>query len=468
MAESVPEVVPAPRAGQLAPADVSRGLRVSILEGAFATGHAALSGGMFLTGLALFLGANSFQIGLLAAIPALVSVFGFGAGFLVRRAGARKGLTVWTSGIGRSAFIVLVPLLLLRLKFGLGLFFAVIAAYNVLLALANTTWNSWMSDLVPEERRGRFFGLRNAVLGGIAMVLTYVGGRGLDWFKTFDEGLGFGVAYALAVGMGIVSMVLLGRQPEPALVPRPQVPLRERLFGPLQNEPQFTRLIVFLAVWFLTGTMASPFYLVHLIQDLKFSFASIGVYAAIGGTVGILFQLYWGWVVDRFGPKPVALVSFALVGLCPLLWLFATESFRAPIWLDGLLNGVGWTGANLGLINLVFALGDNPVRKESYFALFSVVVGLATFLASLAGGALAQLLAGFRFELFGRTFINHHLLFLVSGLARFACLPLLARVEERRSRTVVRTVQVLGAFTLNRLSYGKGVFLHALRTRSRG
>jgi MFS family permease len=455
-------------AERLAPAEVSRGLRISVVEGAFATGHVALTGGMFLTGLALFLGANSFQIGLLAAIPALVSVFGFAAGFLVRRAGARKGLAVWTSGIGRAAFIVLVPLLLLKLRFGLGPFFAVILAYNVLLVTANTTWNSWMSDLVPEDRRGRFFGLRNAVLGGIAMVLTYVGGRGLDWFKTFDEGLGYGVAYALAVGFGIASTLILARQPEPPLVPRPRVPLRERLFGPLQNEPQFRRLVVFLAVWFLTSTMASPFYIVHMIQNLKFSFASIGIYAAIGGTVGILFQLYWGWVVDRFGPKPVTLVSFGLVGLCPILWLFATETFRAPIWMDGLVNGIGWTGANLGLINLVFALGDNPVRKESYFALFSVVVGLATFIASLAGGALAQLLAGLRFELLGRTFINHHVLFLISGVARFACLPLIARIQERRSRTVVRTVQVLGAFAVNRLNYGKGVFLSALRTRSRG
>lgn len=457
-----------PTARSFSPADVSRGLRLSVIEGAFATGHLALSGGMFLTGLALLLGANSFHIGLLAAVPALISVFGFFSGFLVRRIGSRRGLTVWTSGTGRVLFVVLVPFLLLRLRLSLGLFFAVVAGYNVLLAVAGTSWNSWMSDLVPEERRGRYFGMRNAVLGGAAMALTFLGGKGLDWFKGFDQELGFGVAYGLAACFGLVSALVLNRQPEPPLAPRPGVSLKERLVGPLLEERQFRRLITFLAVWFLSCTMASPFYMAHMIKNLQFSYAAIGVYALVGGTLGIAFQLFWGWIIDRFGPKPVTVLTFGLVGICPFLWLFATSTFRWPIWVDGVLNGVGWTGANLGLINMLFGIADNPVRKESYFAIFSVVAGLGMFVASIAGGAIAQALAGFRLELLGREFINYHLLFLFAGIARFACLPLLVRVQERKSKTVVWTVQVLGTFALNRLNYGKGIFLAALRTWVRG
>ena len=97
---------------------VDRGLRVSIVEGGFAMLYATLGGGMFLTGLALWLGANSFQIALLSAIPALVTGFGFLSGYLVRRAGARKNLLIWTAGIGRSVFVVLVPFLLLRMHVG--------------------------------------------------------------------------------------------------------------------------------------------------------------------------------------------------------------------------------------------------------------------------------------------------------------------------------------------------------------
>jgi hypothetical protein len=80
----------------------------------------------------------------------------------------------------------------------------------------------------------------------------------------------------------------------------------------------------------------------------------------------------------------------------------------------------------------------------------------------------AQLLAGMRLHLLGRDFVNYHVLFLVTGILRFACLPLLVRVKERRSREVVKTIRILGTFALSRLNYGKGIFLQALRTRSRG
>jgi MFS family permease len=446
---------------------VGRGLRISVVEGLFATGHLALTGGMFLVGLALLLGATPFQIGLLAAIPSAATVFSLLSSPLVRRLGARRGLVVWTSGIGRALFAVLVPLLLLKAGVGMGVLLAVVVGYNVLLSVANTSWNSWMSDLVPELRRGRFFGMRNAVLGAVAMALTYAGGRALDWFKTFNPEAGYGLAIGFGVLCGLASTVLLARQPEPPLVPRPRVPFRERVFGPLQ-EPQFRRLTVFMAVWFLTGTLASPFYLAHLIKNIEFPYTLVGVYAVVGGTTGILFQLAWGWIIDRFGPKPVTIICFALVGVMPLLWLVATSTFRLPIWIDGVLNGVAWTGANLGLLNMVLGIGDNPVRKESYFAIFSVVVGLATFVASMVGGGVAQLLAGMRLHLLGRDFVNYHVLFLVTGILRFACLPLLVRVKERRSREVVKTIRILGTFALSRLNYGKGIFLQALRTRSRG
>lgn len=458
---------PAPAPG-LAPEAVRRGLRISVIEGAFATGHLALTSGVFLTGLALHLGAEPFHIGLLAAIPAVVSLLGLASGGLVRRVGGRRRLTVWTSGIGRTAFLLLVPFLLFRLRLGLTPFFAVVTAYSLMMAFTSPAWSSWMSDLVPERQRGRFFGRRNAILGMITLALTFGGSRALDWFQARDPDFGYGLAYLLAVIFGLVSALLLSRQPEPPLPPRPRRSLRERLFGPLLEEPGFRRLVLFLGVWFLTGALASPFYLAHLLTNLEFSFTAVGVYAVLGGLTGILFQLLWGRYIDRFGAKPATVLSFGFVGVMPLLWLFATPGFRLPIWIDGVFNGVFWTGANLGLLNMLFALGRDPARKESYFAIFGVVVGLGTFLAALAGAALAQALAGMRLELLGRTWSNYHLLFLLSGLARFACLPLLLRVPVPRSRTVVRSFQVLSAFAVNRLNYGKGLFLHALRARMRG
>jgi MFS family permease len=430
--------------------------------------YATLGGGMFLTGLALFLGANSFQIAMIAAVPPLVAGFSFLSGYMVRRVGSRKRLLIWSAGIGRAVFLVLVPFLLLRMKVGLPLFFATVILSSLIMTVAGTVWQSWISDLVPEERRGRFFGLRNAIHGVIGVCTAYAAGRGMDGLKAHGlESVGYGLAFGLAALFGLVSTLLLFKQPEPELGPRPALSLRRTFVGPLK-EPQFRRLILFLAVWFVTGTLASPFYLVHLIKNLHFSFAAIGVYSMIGGVIGMLFQLLWGRVIDRFGSRPVTVLNFALVGVMPLLWLFATPSFKLPVWGDAVLNGVVWTGGSLGLWNLLLDLADDPTHRESYFAIYSVVTGLGAFAASMLSGVIAQALHSFSLTLFGFHFVNYDVLFLAAGLSRFACLPLLLQVQERGSKSVRHTVRAVSALGVWRINRGRGMLLDALGFRSRG
>ncbi|MEO0070793.1 MAG: MFS transporter [candidate division WOR-3 bacterium] len=450
---------------ELTPPEINRGLKISILEGLFATLYTTLAGGMFLAGLALYLGANSFQIALLSAVPALVSGFSFLAGYLVRRVGARKPIVLWTAGLGRTVYLLFVPFLLFGIKFKMELFLLVVMLSSVLMAIAGTVWTSWISDLVPEARRGRFFGLRNAILNVSGVFVAYAAGRGMDWLKAGGQEVsGYALAFTLAVSFGLVSTLLLTRQPEPDLPKRPEPGLKEIFLGPL-HEPQFRRLTVFLAVWFLTGTLASPFYLVHLIKNLHFSFAAIAIYSMIGGVIGVLFQLFWGRMVDKFGSRPVTVLNFTLVGVMPLLWLFATPRFRLPIWIDGILNGAVWTGANLGLWNLLLDLADNPSRKESYFAIYSVVTGLGAFIAAIFAGTVAQMLSSFHITILSLDFYNYDVMFLLAGIARFACLPLLLRVQERGSKPVRHTIRVLGNLALWWLNAGKDTLLQVLGIR---
>jgi len=65
----------------LVPSEVRRGLLISIWEGAIANIHisitGAIGGSVFLSGFALLLGANNFQLGLLGALPFIGQMFQF-------------------------------------------------------------------------------------------------------------------------------------------------------------------------------------------------------------------------------------------------------------------------------------------------------------------------------------------------------------------------------------------------------
>jgi hypothetical protein len=57
-------------------------LRNSFYDGMFANAFATLTGGVFITGFALYLGMNDFMIGLVAAMPFMVTVFQLPASYL--------------------------------------------------------------------------------------------------------------------------------------------------------------------------------------------------------------------------------------------------------------------------------------------------------------------------------------------------------------------------------------------------
>ena len=80
---------------------VKRNLRLSLFDGAFAQVYANLTGTIFLPAFALLLGANSFEIGLLAAIPFLATITQLYGSVLVEHSQSRKIPAVRFSLISR-------------------------------------------------------------------------------------------------------------------------------------------------------------------------------------------------------------------------------------------------------------------------------------------------------------------------------------------------------------------------------
>lgn len=154
---------------------MKKGLKISIIEGIFAQFHITLTGGMFLTAFALFLKASPFQMGILTAIPSVLAGVGFFSTYAANVLGKRKPLCFFTSLIGRGLFAIFIVSLLFNLRLTINLFLTIIFFFNLLLNFAGNLWLSWMSDLVPKEIRGKYFGVRNTIISAVGMVANYVG-----------------------------------------------------------------------------------------------------------------------------------------------------------------------------------------------------------------------------------------------------------------------------------------------------
>ncbi len=434
-----------------------RGMRLAVIEGAFATVHIAVTLGAFTTGLALFLGASDFQIGLLASLTPLSSTFSLACAQSITRLGRRKPLTAYPALLGRAMYLPLALLPFLPLLGGtkMALFLSVIAVSNIALAFSGNAWMDWMTDLVPLERRGRYFGVRSTLLGVISMATNLIAGKTLDVFKAQGrEAQGFLLIFSVAVFFASLAFLTLLRQPEPEMAPRPRIPLRALAASPFQDR-DFRSLVLLFSFWAVVTGIPAGYFGAHFLKNLHGSFSGLAFYSVVAGLVSLPAQLLWGRLIDRMGNKPVLFASILGVTTLPLFWFFSWPGFLLPIWVDAFLSGIFWPGIALASFNLLLVSSPEESRA-AHLAVFTTVTGIAGFLASLLGGVLATLFSAFVWTIGPVTLVNFHLLFLLSALGRAAALFFVPKVKEAKARPLAEMLKFLSDSLIRRFTLGSG------------
>jgi MFS family permease len=417
--------------------DRQKGLRISVLEGSFATVHVTLTTGAFLTGFALLLGANDFQIALLMSLPLLTQVLQIFSVHAIERFGYRK----WISGIfsvfGRSlwAFPAIIPLIPKLKVHAISIFLICFVFISMSLSFAGAPWLSWMADLVPAQIRGRYFGMRNMVTGIVTMMTSIGAGQLLDHYKMKDSlNLGYSIVLIIAVLCGIMAFYFLTKQPEPPYQRMPSYHFFNYLSKPFHST-SFRKLLYFYLFFTFALSLASSYFPVYLLKTLNWSFSSLALMTIGSSIITLLTQPLWGRIVDRFGHKPV--IKTTVIGLLPLpvLYIIATPTHSWPIWLDIFFTGMFWSGFNLVMFNMViYSLPQQG--RPAFLAVYSAMTGLTNFIGMIIGGFLAQHLSLIQLNILGHPFINYHFLFLLTLMLRAAAIPLINRLAEPEAKTV--------------------------------
>jgi len=310
------------QSSELTPAVRESALRLSIVEGALANVFVSITANGLVTGLALYLGAGPLVLGILGALPFISQLFQLLGAYLEERNGERRMLSVWSEGLSRAVWIpiALLPLWQLSKTISLPLFVVLQLISAALMGIAVNTWTSWMTDLVPAHRRGRYFGVRNTVASFAAMVAGLASGYALDYFKTnANEGL----AYAATLGFGLVvaaiGLVLLRLQAEPPMQRREHPALRTMFLAPLADV-DYRKLIASATAWAFAVGLAGPFFTAYGINTLHMNFADLAYMGIVTSIASMICFPFVGRLQDRFGDKIVLLVSAACVIPLPMGW----------------------------------------------------------------------------------------------------------------------------------------------------
>jgi MFS family permease len=454
---------------ELTPEQIRKGLKISVWEGAFATVHLTLTSGVFLIGYALMLGVNDFQLGLLTALPFLAQMVQPLAALLVGNLKKRKTFTLTGSVFFRGIwiFLVFLPFLFLSHQdpadknYKISLFLLIIALSAVVNNFTTVSWLSWMADLVPEKIRGRYFGIRNTLLQVVTILVYFGGAKLIDYYKSLKPDqisfrlldfsrftnlsvLGFSLIFFIGVIAALFAGLLLYFQPEPFFHRSPNKEGFKDLLIPFKDK-DYQKLIRFFVWWSLTVGISAPFWGAHMLRNLHLDYYLISLFSIVSGTVSLISQPFWGKMIDRYGCKPVLKFNLIFILFIPYLWFFVTPQNYFLLWVDALMSGIFWAGFNLAIFTIVLQI--SPQEGRPYFLASTYFVnGLFTFLASFIGGIIANQLSFFKWQIFGQTLVNFHILFFLSALGRFWGLYVLGKIVEPKSKPVTQMVSDLGYY----------------------
>ncbi len=457
-------------------AEIRQTTRISTIEGVFAQVHFGLAaaGSIFLTRFAVLLQATPLHFGLLSAISQLAQIFQPLGVALTRRLTSRKGMVIRLVTAGR-----LLPVAYIFLPFlfppstAMAVFLAIFFLNTSLQAVSGNLWVAWISDIVPIELRGRFFSRRNQYLLVAGLLAGYLFGAFVDLFDpqagTLLEAVrpllpsadlfaptnlpyAFAVVFGFGVAMGIVSVIVLARQPESPKPIEPD-PFWRIVAEPLRDA-NFRRLVVYGLWWMLAVGIASPFWGPFMIKKLGMSLVSIQVYGTISTIASLLALRPWGALVDRFGNKTAMRLALVLGGINPLLWVLVTPQHYELVYFEAVTSGIMWSGTGIVAVNFVLAIAPGG-KRQVYSAVFGALSGLAMMVTMLLSGVtLPQhplFLGRWRLE-------PEQVLFGLGGLARWSTQIPLSWIREQRARPVREVFAFLVQETQRRFRGGRRNF----------
>jgi MFS family permease len=446
-------------------ATTDRSLRHAVWDGVTVSAMAGMAEGYF-SAFAVLLKATTAQVGLLASLPPLAAtmaqVFSVWLGRHVR---SRKSIIVGGALLQVATFVPLALLpLLLPEELAVTALLACATVYFIGPNLGSPQWGSLMGDLVPEQRRGRFFALRTQWSSVASFAALVAGGIVLHAFATTGVAYrGFVTIFGFAALLRMRSVWHLSRMLEP---PRREPAtaagdgIRALLRWP--GLPRFLRFSGFYACMQFTVSIASPFFVVHMLRDLEYSYLQLMANSAVSVCFQFLTLNRWGRLSDVFGNRVVLRATGFMIPFTPALWLVSSDF----CWLlcAQAIGGIAWAGYALSASNSIYEL-TAPAQRASCMALHGVLAATAVFAGASLGGFLATELPA-TWSLAGHgvhwPWVLHGV-FLLSSLARLtvACAFLPHLREQRRVRRASMTGVI---FAVTRITAVSGLLFDLVGT----
>lgn len=377
------------------PEIVKKNERLSIWNGAFSLIAMSLVTGFIPLFAIQVLGASNQQIGLISSLPALMTILAMIPGAIfINRLETKKSFTAISVLCARFflLFIVFVPFIPVVNQ--AWILVVLIALMHFPTALSTLSWQSFIGDLIPDERRGQFFSERNRILTIVGMITTFSVGVVLNLFDVSAAGP-YQLFFLFGFIFGVVEVYFLTKHIEyKREIIKKKKPALKRFSLDWKEATKFFNHKPYM--YFLTCAllfnfgwqMAWPLFNIYQINYAGATAFWISLFTVTNQLAQILSFTWWGRAADKWGNTFMLFIAGVGMTTAPVLTILSTNLIY--LTLINLWTGIFLAGTTLLLFNQLLKVSPDTERT-SYLANYNVLIACVGVLAPQIGVLLLEL-----------------------------------------------------------------------------
>lgn len=337
---------------------------------------------------AVFINSSAFLISIMISLRNLVQL------------AAQSFFGRWSDQYGRKPFLLVGLLVSAVISFILPtilnpfVFLLAMIVYSLSFSIFAPAWIAYLGDISTSGNRGSFLG-KIATIGVFSTFIVLI----LMGWGIMLLNVDYAAQYAIIFRVGTVAFFLAGissiflgetieRNSRTGTTLKKSSYLNriKNFLTPLKENPDFRRFVLICA--FMDFSMSLGWPIFGFIRERYASPSENSLMWAVFMGFQILSLTVGGPAIDRYGKK-IGFLGRRLMFLVPIVLFFATN------WIEmALANLIGGIGFGMYYIVMNAYIIDSAPEKSKghYIGVFSLVMGLATFLGSLLMGIATELL----------------------------------------------------------------------------
>lgn len=392
----------------------SKPLKYFFIQSAFGAAFTYLTSGVFLSGLAILMGAGDVLVSYLSVIVNICGVLILAFSAFLERFKSRKRLSIILTILTKAVtfFIVLIPAFIPK-NLQLIFFIPTVIAAFTLQAQTTVVLNQWMMEFIDEKKSGRYISFRQTLILGVTVLLSMTSGYWMDYME--GKYIGFVIFFSIAAIMGVGEIIMLASTPDKKVIHISEQKYKfwDNIKLPLKNRC-FTGFVFYVLTFYLLLYISDSFTMVYMMKYLALPYKTVTIMYMIISLPQVVLLGIWGKISDKMGHDFVLRAS---------IWLFAGETFfmffsSSQRWYFFIpIAFLISSAANAGFVIAVFNRRYELMPEQNrivYDNFYTGAIGFGFILGPMIGGAMKNWLETSAFASNGIEFASIRYLYLIS------------------------------------------------------